>query len=110
MDKQEYKILKLTEEYTSECQMSADEMAMTLINQKEIFSLISLVQSICDFNLSWLYSISPDVIIHKESLQFFKTHLKLFKRKLTVKEMIKYDALIYWYEPKSFEDFKNMIT
>jgi len=95
--------------HAEKCQVDCDELAYKLMKQQEIFGLISLVQSICDFNLFWLYQLSPEVILHESTLTFLSANLKMFKRKLSIYEMLKYDSIIYWLEPANFEEFKNMI-
>jgi hypothetical protein len=102
-----YKQLKI---YAETCQIEADKMAFRLIEQQEIFRIISTVQSICDFNLVWLYSISPGVVIHKYSLKFLSDNVKYFNRKLSIKEMIKFDGAIHINKPKDFNQFKKAMT
>jgi hypothetical protein len=91
--------------HASDCQIAADEMAYKLIK----IETISVVQSICDFNLSWLYQEAPEVILHFESIKFLQKNIKQFKRKLTIKEILKFDFLIYWNKPKDFEQFKKLV-
>jgi hypothetical protein len=83
--------IEFLENHASDCQIEADKYAIKLIEQTEIFAAISIVQSICDFNLAWLYQISPEVILHKESLIFISDNIKKFKRKIGIEEMMSLD-------------------
>ncbi len=96
--------------FASEQQMESDEMAIKLIEQQEIFGIISVTQSICDFNLAWLYSISPEVVIHESSLKFLHDNIKEFKRKLTIDEIMEYDSIINCYNPKNFKEFRECLS
>ena len=100
---------KQLQKHASECQVAADEMAFCLLQQKEVFSLISVLQGHCDFNLYWLYQISPEIVLHTESIRFMVNHKDKFKRKLSIKEMINFDSIISHSEINSFEDFKNIL-
>jgi hypothetical protein len=106
MNKQDFKRLKLTEEYAAECQVAADQMARRIISAR---SFIELDQK-CDFNLFWLYDCSPEVLIHTTSVEFLADNIDKFKRKLSIREMIKYDGIIVHREIKDFNHFKNMLS
>ena len=95
--------------HASSCQIAADEMAIQLIEQKKAFSAISVFQSKCDFNLSWLYQLSPEVVLHVDSLQFLADNVKRFKRKLKVAEILSYDFIIRYKEVKTFEQFADIL-
>ena len=101
---------KHLEKYASECQIAADEIAYRLLEQQRIFSLISVVQSICDFNLSWFYQLSP-VLVHESTLKLLSKNIKEFSRKLTLSEFTLYDWIIetYKFDKYDFETFKNYI-
>ena len=90
--------------HASNCQIAADEMAFKMIKQNKI----SVAQSVCDFNLSWLYQISPEVLIHIDSIDFIIKHIREFKRKIKLKEMIRFDSIIYHNEPKNFTEFVEL--
>ena len=96
------------EKYASGCQISADEMASKLIDQEKTFTIISVLQSVCDFNLFWLYQVSPEVFIHIESIEFLAKHIERFKKKITIKQMSDFDHLITHNKVDSFEDFKQL--
>lgn len=96
--------------HASNCQIAADEIAVKLINQVEIFSNISIFQSLCNFNLFWLYSISPEVALHIKSIKFLVENKNFFKRNITIKELLFYDAIIVYNKIDSFDDFKSIIT
>lgn len=98
------------DKFASEQQIEADSLAIQLLNIKEVFGLISVVQSVCDFNLSWLYSVSPNVVVHEYSLTFFCKNIKMFKRKLTINEFMRFDTIVNHNEPKDFDEFKSLIT
>lgn len=106
MNKQEYKRLKLTEEYAAECQIAADEMARKIVS---IRSFIELDQ-ICDFNLFWLYDCSPEVLIHAVTVEFLAMNIDRFKRKLKINEIIKYDWIVAHNEIKDFNEFRKCLT
>jgi hypothetical protein len=92
------------EYHASDCQISADEMAIRLIEQQRIMSLISVVQSICDFNLAFIYHTSV-VLVNLDTLEFMQENIKRFKRKITLREFFIYDFAIRAYEFKDWNDF-----
>jgi len=91
--------------HASYCQEQADEMAFELVNQSEAFENISVFQSRCDFNLFWVYQISPEVFIHLKTISFLKRNIEQFRRNITLKELIRYDYIITKNEIKTFNDF-----
>lgn len=95
--------------HASYCQEQADEMAFNIVSQNEIFQSISIFQSRCDFNLFWLYQISPEIFIHLETIRFLAEHIKKFNRKIEIKDLVIYDLIITRNEINNFNDFKNMI-
>jgi len=101
--------LKMIQYHVSHFQMAADEMASQLIEQKRAFNAISVFQSRCDFNLSWLYQLSPEVVLHVDSIEFLADNVRMFKRKLKVPEILRYDFLIRNNGIKDFNQFKTMI-
>jgi hypothetical protein len=102
-----YKELK---HWASTCELAADEMAIRLINQQELLSVISVFQSKCNFNLYWLYQISPEVILHYKTLLFLAENIKKFTRKIEIRELLNYDSLIYHNDIDTFEDFKDILN
>lgn len=98
------------ESHASSCQLAADEMAIKLIEQQRAFNAISVFQSMCDFNLSWLYHISPGVFIHIETIVFLAGNVKKFKRKVSIEEIVKFDYVIQLNEITDFKDFKNLLN
>ena len=103
------KIEKL-EHHASSCQIAADEMAIKLIEQERAFNAISVFQSMCNFNLSWLYNISPGIFIHIETIEFLADNIKEFKRKISIEEIVKFDYVLELNEIKDFKHFKNMLN
>jgi len=97
---------KELEYFASTCQMAADEIASKLITQQEIFSNISIFQSSCEFNLYWLYQISPEVVLHFNSIAFLCKYKDEFNRKISIKEILRFDEIIEHLDVKTFEDFK----
>lgn len=95
--------------HASDCELAADEMAIRLIDQQELLSVISVFQSSCNFNLYWLYSVAPEVILHFNSLSFLSENIRKFKRKIEIKELLDYDSLIFHNDINNFKDFKNML-
>lgn len=93
--------------FASDCQIAADEMASKLIEQKEIFNLISIFQSHCDFNLAWFYQISPEIILHKDTIVFLVENKDKFKRKLNIKQVVYFDYMIIHLNTKSLDEIRN---
>jgi hypothetical protein len=91
------------------CQMAADEMAHNFIDFIEKSKQISLFQSHCDFNLAFIYSTAPEVILHIESVAFLNENRSNFKRKLSLKELLRFDFLINYYKLETFNEFKNLL-
>lgn len=101
MDRMNYNELK---KYAEMCQMAADEMAFNFIKfTNEVFELFKF-QSKCDFNLFWIYSISP-VFVRIDTIIFLNSYIDKFKRKITIKELLIYDSIINLINPKTFDDF-----
>lgn len=100
---------KELEHWAATCEMEADNMAIQLIEQKRVFNAISVFQSKCDFNLSWLYQLSPEVVLHVDSLEFLADNVKMFTRKLKVPEIVRYDFIIRNNEIKDFNQFKRSL-
>ena len=96
-------------QHAETCQMAADEMAYQLTSFTERSNTIAVFQSFCDFNLFWLYSIAPEVILHIETIRFLVENSQHLKRKLSVKELLNYDLIIGIKQPETFKDFKNEI-
>lgn len=101
--------IKELAQHASSCQLAADEMAIKLINQNQIFSAISIFQSRCNFNLSWLYQLSPEIVLHTYSLDFLANNVELFKRKLKVNEILFYDFIITHQKITDFDQFKKIL-
>ena len=98
------------EHHASSCQIAADEIAIKIIEQERAFNAISVFQSMCDFNLSWLYHVSPEVFIHIETIVFLADNINKFKRKVSIKEIVKFDYVLELNEIKDFKHFKNMLN
>jgi hypothetical protein len=84
-------------------------MAHQFTNHIETVKTLASFQSFCDFNLFWLYSIAPEVVLHIETIRFLSENAKHLKRKLSIKELLNYDLIIGIKHPETFEDFKNEI-
>ena len=110
MNKKEEIILKRINYHVSHFQLAADEMAIKLIEQERAFNAISVFQSMCDFNLSWLYHVSPGVLIHIETIEFLTDNIKEFKRKVSIEEIVKFDYVLELNEIKDFKDFKEHVV
>lgn len=105
MDKKD-KITEKLEHHASSCQMDADELAVRIIKMRSM----SVVQSICDFNLFWLYDISPEFLLHMTTIDFLKKNIKKFNRKITIKEIFAFDFIIRHHNIKRFEQLKEKYT
>jgi len=92
------------------CQMAADEMAYQLTDLIERDKILSIFQSQCNFNLFWLYSIAPEVVLHIKTIEFLNNNSDNFKRKLSIKELLNYDLVINLKEPYNFNDFKKQVV
>ena len=86
------------------CQMEADNMAYQIVKLRELMQL----QSICDFNIFWLNSISP-VLLREKTIEFLLENKVMFTRKITAKEMIVFDTVIQHGNPNEFSQFKEMV-
>ena len=91
--------------FASQCQIETDKIAYDFIKQSEVVELISVFQSKCDFNLYWLYGVST--LITVDSLHFLVKNIHFFNRKIKVDEMLLYDQIIRWLNPKDFNEFKE---
>lgn len=97
------------ESYTAGIEIELYELAFNMIRINEEIKLLSRFQSHCDFNLFWLYSIAPEVILHLSSIEFLLSIKSNFKRKLTAKELLNYDLIIGLKQPATFDEFKMLI-
>ena len=91
-------------QYLSELQIDCDTLAFNLLLLQKLIR----IQSRCEFNLFWIYE-DYKFTLHNESIDFLDDHINLFKRKITLKEFLNYDSVIYWLKPGSFDEFKEMI-
>ena len=89
--------------------MTADELSYTIINERELFTKLSIIQSICDFNIMWLYQL-PYTTIRNEFIDFVSKNATNFKRKISLGEALKIDSIIYFNEIKSMEDLRKCST
>ena len=110
MNKKQERDLEMINYHVSHFQMDADKMAIKLIEQKRAFNAISVFQSMCDFNLSWLYHVSPGVFIHIETIVFLADNINKFKRKVSIEEIVKFDCILELNEIKDFKHFKTMLN
>lgn len=94
------------ERFASQCQIDRDKATRQMVEQYDLFTTLSKVQSICDFNLAGVFNISP-VIIHRETLDFLSKNIEHFNRKLSVLEMFNIDGVISFTHPKTFKEFKD---
>lgn len=90
----------------SVAEIAADEMAYQIVTESERIKRLSIIQSICDFNVFFLYSLSP-VILRDKSINFLYKNRLNFNRKIKIGEMMIYDTIIYNNDFKNFEDFKR---
>lgn len=95
--------------YASELESELYKVAYDEIKFFNVFDKLKVFQSNCDFNLYWFYSIAPEVVLHLESIDFLIKHISNFKRKLTIKELIRFDLIICLKKPENFEEFKKNI-
>ena len=100
--------MKKIESYISGLELELIELAINQNDFNEKFFILSRFQSNCNFNLFWLYSISPEIIIHIERLKLL-SEIK-FKRKLSIKELLHYDFILGLSEVNTIEDFKNFLS
>lgn len=96
-------------QHAETCQIAADEMAYEFTDFIERSNCIAVFQSFCDFNLQWIYSIHPEIILHIETIIFLSENSKYIKRKLSIKELLFYDLIFIIKKPETFEDFKKLI-
>lgn len=105
MNKTYYKRLM---KHAESCQEEADKTAYQLTKLIEDVSVLVSVQSICDFNLFWLYEISS-VVIHDATILFLDENKKEFKRKLSISELIQFDGIITHNNINDFNHFKELV-
>lgn len=96
--------------YASQIEMELYQIAFNEVRFREVFDNLIVFQSFCYFNLFWLYSIAPEVVLHIETVEFFLNNRNHLKRKLTIKEMLKYDLIFGIYKPETFNEFKKHVT
>lgn len=96
--------------YTAGIEIELYKNAYDEIKFRNIYWPLVQFQSYCDFNLFWIYSIAPEVVLHIKSIEFLLTFGHTFKRKLSAKEILNCDLIIQLYQPKDFTEFKKHIT
>ena len=97
-------------EHAEMCQMAADEMAFKFSDYMDKSKTLAIFQSKCDFNIFFIYSIAPEVVLHIESIFFMKKNIEKFKRKITLKEILRFDFIINLNKPNSFDEFIKFIN
>lgn len=100
-------------EYASTVDMELYRVAFMYLKQiKQIsaYEQLSILQSIVDFNVVFIYNIAPEVILHLKSIEWLNCHLKSVKRKIKLKELLDYDTIIYWNNPADIDEFKKLLN
>lgn len=105
MNKADFKRLM---QHAETCQEDADLAAFHLVKLQEKVYMLASVQSICDFNLFWLYQVSL-VVIYDRTLEFLHSNKSEFKRKLSIREIIEFDWIIAHNNVAYFEEFTKLI-
>ncbi len=90
------------------CQEEADRTSFLLAKLQEKVYLLSSVQSICDFNLFWLYQVSL-VVVYDRTLEFLHSNKSEFKRKLSIREIIEFDWIIAHHSLNDFDEFRQLL-
>lgn len=86
--------------------MQADK---TTTYQSEYYGeKLNYLQEICDFNVYWLASISP-LMIREHALGFFVLNRDKFKRKMKVREFMRYEMILTHGEYNTWEEFAQRI-
>jgi len=96
-------------QHAETCQMEADQMAHEFTDFIERSNCIAVFQSFCDFNLQFVYSVEPEIVLHIDTIRFLSENSKHLKRKISIKELLFYDLIIQLKTPETFEDFKKLI-
>lgn len=104
--KEKYKELV---EYTSGVEMELVQIATMYRNHIHAYEQLSKLQSVVDFNVVFIYNIAPEVSLHIKSVEWLNSHSKSFTRKIKLKELLEYDTIIYWHNPKDLIELKNLI-
>lgn len=97
------------QKHAESCQMAADELAHDFLDYLNKSGILSRFQSHCESNLFFVYSIYPEVILHIESINFLLKHKEKFKRKISLKELLRFDFIINSNKPETFEDFVDLL-
>ena len=88
------------ENYASELEMDVYHISYHLLRAKQLM----LLQSICVFNVWWMADISP-LLMSDETVKFLTDNKDHFKRKMTAREFVLYDAIIKHKCPETFKEF-----
>jgi len=94
--------------YSSELESEIFKIAYDEIKFRSIYDILVVFQSHCNFNLFWVYSIAPEVVLHIKTIEFLNDNSNHFKRKLSIKELLNYDLVINIKEPENFSEFKGL--
>ena len=92
--------------YASQLEIELNQIAFNEIKFREVYESLVVFQSFCDFNLFWLYSIEPEVILHINTIKWLLKNITI-KRKLSEKELLNYDLIISLIEPTNIDEFKK---
>ena len=97
---------KQLERFASELQVEADRMAYKIVKTEKIVGGLSVIQSMCNFNIFWLYQVSP-LIITEKTIDFMSNYRDKFKRELSVKEVMHIDWLVSHGNFHNFSEFSE---
>ena len=97
------------QKHAETCQMAADELAHDYSDYLTKSSILARFQSYCEPNLFFIYSVWPEVILHIESIDFLLKNKDRFKRKISLKELLRFDFIINSNKPETFEEFKILL-
>ncbi len=97
------------QKHAESCQMAADELAHDYSDYLTKSSILARFQSHCESNLFFVYSIAPEIILHIESIDFLLKHKEKFKRKISLKELLRFDFIINSNKPETFEEFVDLL-
>jgi len=96
------------ESHASKCQIAADEMAYKFVTQQNRVEKLSVIQSICDFNIFWINSLSL-VFCHDATLDLLSKNVNTFNRKLNISEFLRYDVLIHHFQITTINQLKEKL-
>ena len=101
---------KELQQYYESCQTAADELAFTLIKERELNSKMNVFQNYCNFNV---HQTIGQCRFYLDAVDFVNKNGDELKRKFELNEFMEFAQELrtkrYIFKIETFEQFKNIV-